>query len=286
MVKYCKGETVLGKATKPMTIVREHWQLLLDLCHFSQDLNPLWDTKSLLISLRTLANPALLDLKNIQSQEEKFSFLTHYFFSDLNFQCLESASQDLSLHFLPEVLRRKSGPTPLLMLLFCTLLEESGISCQVTSCRRRYLLKVQLDGQLSIVDFAKKATPLSHHEIVDLINRGFDFSSGAMNSSCLVVEYLSEIKKQCRLQNRLQILSLVHSYLMKHQPFNLKHLSERALVAYETGNYRRAIEDIRSYFLYKQPEFTNTSLKKIYKLALKNQRNKSDDSNLSTGYQI
>ena len=51
----------------------------------------------------------------------------------------------------------------------------------------------------------------------------------------------------------MQIPVLVHSYLMKYQPFNLRTSRERARIAYETGDYRTAIEDIRNYFNTNNP---------------------------------
>ena len=80
------------------------------------------------------------------------------------------------------------------------------------------------------------------------------------------------IKARARVENNSQVLTLTHGYLMRYQPFNLKHLRERALLAYETGDYRRAIDDIRSYFQYKQPGLNNSQLKRIYKLALRRHR--------------
>lgn len=123
-----------------------------------------------------------------------------------------------------------------------------------------------------MVDFGNHCSFLKPFEIVDLINRGFDFSNGGMDTNMLIIEYLTLLKERARKENKLQILSMVHSYLMKYQPFNLKHLSERAIVAYETGDYKRAVEDIRNYFQYKQHDFTNEQLKKIYKIALKRKR--------------
>ncbi len=265
------GELDTARSTKPILMLKEQAQLILEICHFTQDLNPLWETRTTLKRLKSLSQPIVREVHDLESDEEKFEHLIQYFFKNLQFK-QKDKDIDLMGCFLPQVLSSKQGPTPLLMLLFCTLCEEAGIRAQVTSCRRRYLLKVQLDGRAHIVDFGRACQKLAPYEIVELINRGFDFSAGCMQSDCLVVEYLSLFKTLSRQEHKLQILSIVHSYLMRYQPFNLKHLSERALVAYETGDYKTAVDDIRSYFQYKQPEFTNLNLKRIYKLALKRTR--------------
>ncbi len=256
---------------KPMTLLREQGKLVLELCHFTQDLNPLWQTSALLNRLKDLSGKVISSSVALPNQDQQFTRIVDYFFNELGFQAKEKC-KNLQSCLLPQVLSSREGPTPLLMLLFCSLAEEVGIRTQISSCRKKFLLKVQLDGKTHVVDFAKKCKPLKPYEIVDLINRGFDFSGGSLRSDILVVEYLNQVKQLSRTENRLQILSLVHSYLMRYQPFNLKHLSERAVVAYETGDYKTAIEDIRSYFLYKQPELNNINLKRIYKNALKHVR--------------
>ena len=266
------GEEGSVSPVKPITMLREQSQLVLELCHFTQDLNPIWETRTLLQNLKSLSAPAIKRLGQNSCQEDNFKILVQYFFDDLAFSIRSSDKNKLQNSFLPNVLVSREGPAPLLMLLFCSLLEEAGIKAQITSCRVKYLLKVQLDDKSHIVDFKKSCGFLQPYEIVELINRGFDFSCGALNSDILVVEYLNLLKKLSRKENKLQILSMVHSYLMRYQPFNLKHLSERAIVAYETGDYRTALDDIRSYFQYKQPEFTNLDLKRIYKVALKKER--------------
>jgi regulator of sirC expression with transglutaminase-like and TPR domain len=174
--------------------------------------------------------------------------------------------------FLPHVLHSRQGPTPLLMLLFHTLCEEHGLRLQLISCSPPYLLKVQLDNLDYIMDFEQKCQMLESAQIVELINQGFDFSAGAISPQSLVIEYLEQVKEKARQENEAQVLTLTHGYLMRYQPFNLRHLRDRALLAYETGDYRTAVDDIRSYFQYKHSGFGNDPLKKIYKLALKHQR--------------
>ncbi len=257
---------------KSISILRDQTKLVLELCHFTEDLNPIWGARSTIKKLKTLSTPIIETCKELDCQNEKLKALTHAFFHRLGFQACGKQAP-LQACFLPQVLSSREGPLPLLMLLFCSLSEEVGIRTQIGSCRKRYLLKVQLDGCTQVMDFAKNCQRLEPHEIVELINRGFDFSTGALSCDTLVVEYLNRLKHLARQENRLQILSLVHSYLMRYQPFNLKHVSERARVAYETGDYRTAIDDIRSYFLYKQPEFNNLDLKRIYKIALRRARN-------------
>lgn len=266
------GDLGVQRPPKPISILREQTKLVIEVCQFTQDLNPLWQTRSSLERLKSLSFPILESVKTGKTQQIQFDCLVHSFFEDLGFQ-VRLQSESLQTCFLPQVLSSKEGPAPLLMLLFASLAEEAGIKTQVTSCRTRYLMKVHLDGRTHVVDFAQKCKALEPYELVELINMGFDFSNGTLCSDILVVEYLNELRNMARLEKRLQILSLVHSYLMRYQPFNLKHLSERAVVAYETGDYKTAIDDIRSYFLYKQPEFNNLDLKRIYKMALRRVRN-------------
>lgn len=252
----------------PITILRDQTQLVLEICHFTQELNPLWQTRALMEHLQQISHAALLNAKEAPTQEKAFAYLIDFFFEELSFQ-IRTQNQTLQSCFLPQVLLSREGPASLAMLLFCSLAEEAGLRVQVSSCRLKFLLKIQLDGKSHIVDFQQKCRPLKPYEIVDLINRGFDFSNGCLTDDCLVVEYLNDLKELARKEDRSQIQALIHGYLMRYQPFNLKHLSERAVLAYETGDYLTAIEDIRSYFQYKQEERNNINLKRIYKMALK-----------------
>lgn len=266
------GDIQGTRPKKVMALLKEQGQLVVEICHFTQDLNPVWQTKSTFESLNLLSQPFVESIKETHDDEIIFEKAVQYFFKHLKFKNIASKKCTLSQCFLPTVLKNKMGPTPLLMLLFSSFLEQCGIKVQITSCRKRFLIKVQLNGHARIVDFNKKCQSLDADDIVDLINSGFNFADGAMGKDILAVEYLNLLKTLARKEQKLQILAMVHSYLMRYQPFNLRHVSERARIAYETGDYKTAVDDIRSYFQYKQPEFTNLDLKRIYKMALKKEK--------------
>lgn len=266
------GELGLEEPKRAISLLREKGRLLSELCHFTQDLNPLWSAHDTVTMMKNLSQPWRHNLESLNDQHLILRQASQYFFKDLGFNIVSASEISLAHSFLPEVIKQRRGPAPLLMLLFSILLEESGVKVQITSCRNRFLLRLQIDNRIQMVDFYKMCAPLDPDDIVDLINQGFDFSSGGLQSDALVVEYLNHLKAKAREENKLQILSLIHSYLMRYQPFNLRHLSERAIVAFETGDYKTAVDDIRSYFQYKQPEFTNLDLKRIYKKALKKER--------------
>ncbi len=260
---------------KVVTLLKEQGKLVLEICYFTQDLNPAWPTKSVIESLNALSQPFLNSIKGIKDQEIIFEKAVHYFFNQLHFKKIATKNLSLSHCFIPDTLHTRTGPTPLLMLLFASFLEQCGIRVQISSCRKRFLLKIQLNGRARIVDFSKKCRTLDADDIVELVNSGFNFSDGTLGKDILAVEYFNLLKTLARKEQKLQILAMVHSYLMKYQPFNLRHLSERARIAYETGDYKTAINDIRNYFQYKQPEFTNLDLKRIYKIALKKEKSLS-----------
>ena len=262
-------EAGLHKAEeRPLKPLREQGKLVFELCHFTQDVNPLWGARELLTQFEELSQPGLRAMDSDLEDEKRFHSLVPFFFQDLGFRC---AQKPLSLKelFLPQVLSSRKGPCSLLMLLFCYLCEQAGLSVRAAFCEKRHLLRVQFMGRHHILDFEKECEPLESYQLVDLINEGVNFSQGPLPSDQLVVDYLNHLKKGARQENRLHVLSLVHSYLMRYQPFNLKHLSERATVAYETGNYKMAMDDIRHYFQYNSPQFNNSYLKRIYKQALK-----------------
>lgn len=262
------GELQSIKKEPTFRVLDNQWRQLLEVCHYTEDLNPAWQTKILQEELKELS-PPLQPIKSLEQDFERYQAATAYFFETLNFQILDDSDISLQNCFLPSVMKSRQGPASIIMLLLVCLLEECGINTQVSSCRDQYLLKVQLDEKTNILDLNNPQKFLKPHEIVELINQGFDFSNGALDSNCIVIEYLNLIKELSHNNKKLHLLSMTHSYLMKYQPFNLKHLSERAIVAYETGDYKRALEDIRSYFQYKQSHFTNQQLKKIYRKALR-----------------
>lgn len=263
------GEMGAESRPKRFLLLKEQWPLVLELCHFTEELNPQFKTIHLLNHLKNLSQPIRNDIAKWESDEEKFYKVVQYFFDILGFSFGENTKMSLEESLIPSILLTRRGPEPVLMLLLCALFEECNVQVHITSCRAQYLLKVQFDHRSYIVDFKKKCAKLQHSEIVELINSGLNFSQGCLNSNSLVIEYLDHLKFSARQENQLKMLSQIHSYLMKFQPFNLKHISERAVVAFETGDYRSAVEDIRSYFQYKHGELSNSNLKNIYKLALK-----------------
>ena len=113
--------------TKPIQLLREHWQHLLGLCHFTHDLNPIWETKSLQSHLKALSQDTTQQAMEFSCLSHRFDFLCQAFFQDLKFEVILEEELQLNISLLPQVLLSRRGPAPLLMLLFTTLLEE----CQI-----------------------------------------------------------------------------------------------------------------------------------------------------------
>ena len=254
-----------------LSLLRKHWQLSLELCHFTSELNPLWPTKVL---RRKILN-IMADLKQLNladcSDLEKLERLRHFFFHQKAFSITPPEEQTIQNNLLPYILSSRKGPPEILLLLFSTLAEFIELKVQCHVRQGRYLLKVFIDEKPQIVDFRKNAKFLEPYEIVELINEGIDFSKDH-NHSRVIVRYLYLLRRLAKRERDLSTLAHTHSYLMKYQPFNLKHVSERAKVAYMTGDFRTAITDIRSYFLYRSPGMNSQSLARIYRMARKKQK--------------
>ena len=262
-----RGDLRTLDASYGISLLKGQWKLILELCHFTEDYQHLWSTKDIQVRIQLLKHELLRLTDSNASEDDKLASLIHFFFYQKCFTPTEYQEVNLQNAFLPYTLTARKGPNEILMLLFTALAESLGLKAQVTSASVKYLLKVQIHNKPHIIDIGNRGSILQPYEIVELINRGFDFSARCPSPTGLMVEYLNLLKLVARKYGDLHLLTLTHSYLMKYQPFNLKHLSERAMVAYQTGDYKTAIEDIRSYFLYKSPEMTNYHLKRIYKLA-------------------
>ncbi len=268
-------ETKELEASPYFLLLQEQWQLLFELCHFTESLNPRWKRKTLQAKLQKLGQPLVFRTRALKCDEEKLKIIKQYFFKELGFKIIKESNLSFQDCLLPFVLSRRQSPAPLLMLIFCCFLEECGLKARNISCHLTNLLKVQINGNPCIINIDRHGEFLEPHEVVGLINRGLNFSSSWLGSNILVIRYLNLIKKLARQAARLQALSLTHSYLMKYQPFNLKHLAGRAMTSFEKGDYQKTIEDIRSYFQYRQSGHPNQDLKKLYKLALSKEKSKN-----------
>lgn len=266
------GDIEALRSSPSFLVLNEKWQLIMELCHFTEEINPVWSTQSSIQQLKALSRPAMQKITSHIKDHEVFEILVHFFFKQCGFECSAPKEHGLQSLFLPHVLNSRLGSPALLMLLFCALLEEAGLKVQLVSCHQRYLLKIRLAGQWRIIDFERHGQALEADEVVSLVNQGFEFSPGRLDSSALAIVYLNQVKDQARQEKDVTTLNITHSYLMRYQPFNLRHLRERAQLSYETGDYRRAVDDIRSYFQYKPSDFTNEPLKRLYKLALRKVR--------------
>ncbi|MCB0379253.1 MAG: hypothetical protein KDD33_12240 [Bdellovibrionales bacterium] len=252
---------------QPIFLLNNQWKLSLELCHFCSEFNPSWSPQILQSQLHKLYKNLAKRVEGLGQEQDRLDTLIDYFFRQMGFNALDSSQLSLERCFLPYVLSCRQGPPELLMLLFTTLAEKIDLRVQVMACRKHFLLKVYIHERPQIVDVLNQGRCLQPYQIVDLINEGLDFASQELTTHCIVISYLNQLKARAKKEQHLQLLSLIHSYLMKYQPFNLRHISERALVAYQSGDYKKAAEDIRSYFVYKSPEVTNYHLRKIYKLA-------------------
>ena len=210
--------------------------------------------------------------KNLKCDEDRLKIINRYFFEEPGFETIKESRLNFQNSLLPSVLSRHQSPIPLFMLIFCCFLEECGLKARNISCELANLLKIQVNGSPRIINIDCRGEFLKPHEITDLINKGLDFSNNWLDSRTLVIKYLNLIKKLARKTENLQTLSLIHSYLMKYQPFNLKHLADRAMISFERGDYQKTIEDIRSYFQYSRSDEPNQALKKLYKMALLRQK--------------
>jgi len=216
------------RETRPVLLLGEKWKLLLELCHFTQSLNPLWDTGQLQRSLKSLSQPAIVLAQNIQDEEERFLFLVDYFFKTLNFSIDNPQESQLLNSFMPQILVSRKGPSQLLLLLLMALLEQCHLKMSLCSPKQRLVFKVHLNRKVQLFDFTSQCAHVGTSDLIQLINGGYDFSGQPTPVSALVVEYLNRIANLARRERKLQILSITHSFLMKYQPFNLVHLSERA----------------------------------------------------------
>ena len=255
------------RSDQHILLIKNQWKLALEVCHFTSEYNPHWPASSTQKQICHLMAEAKAFCPTPANDRKTLQNLIQFFFYHKGFDPVPANSLTLPEFFLPYVTHSRKGPTELLMLLFTTLAENLGLKTQVISCKKYFLLKICLDNKPCILDFTKKGQILDPYEIVSLINAGIEFSKTKYDNNKIVIRYLQQVKRIAKKNFELPLLSLTHSYLMRYQPFNLKHLSERAIAAYQTGDYRSAVDDIRSYFLYKSPEVTNTHLKRIYKLA-------------------
>ena len=262
------------KTSPYFLVLQEEWPFLFELCHFTEILNSRWQSKTLQKKFHELGQPLVFRTKALKCDKEKLKVINQYFFKELGFKAIKESHLNFHNCLLPSVLSRRQAPTPLLMLILCCFLEECGLKAKNISCELTNLLKIQINGQACIINVDCHGKLLKPDEIVGFINKGLNFSNNWLGSNALVIRYLNLIKKLARQTENLQALDLIQSYLMKYQPFNLKHLAERAMTSFKKGDYQKTIEDIRSYFQYRQSGETNQALKKVYKLALIKEKSK------------
>lgn len=266
-----------------MTLLGEHGKHLMELCHFTHELNPLWEPRVLQQQIRSLAQDSINEAKKIDEASERFCYLNGRFFDDIQFCTLQKEHFDLNEILLPQVLISRQGPASLLMLLYCALMEECGLKIGIHRSKKKNLLRIHMNHRSYWVNFDKKCCRLDTGDIVQLVNENEDFSQGDGSSDQLMVRYLEIFKESARKAAKRQIETIVHSHLMKYQPFNLKHICERATVAFDVGNYQMVIDDIRNYFQYKQPKVNSDRLVRLYRQALrrKKQPNVTDPGNFN-----
>ena len=267
-------ETKSLKVSPYFLLLEKEWPFLLELCHFTEALNSQWKSKTLQAKLHELGQPLIFRTKSLRCDEEKLKVINQYFFKELEFKTIKKSQLNFHNSLLPSVLSRRQAPTPLLILILCCFLEECGLKTKNITCELTNLLKVQINGKPSIINIDSCGEYLNSNQIVGFINKGLNFSKSWLDSNTLVISYLNLLKKLAHQSGKLQALGLIQSHLMKYQPFNLKHLEGRAVTSFAKGDYRKTIEDIRSYFQYRQSGKTNQTLKKLYKLALIKEKSK------------
>ena len=251
-----------------LTLLKHYKKMALEICHFASEVDPACHAQKIYNQLRGITAELQEQLPETRSDREKVEGLIHFFFGHLGFQISHSAPSSLRSLLLPEVLDNRQGPREVLALIFLTLAEAVNLKIELNSDSSSHLMKVFIDDHPTIIDFDRRGHFLEPYEIVDLVNHGIDFNHSPP-PELPVILYLRLLKKMARDKNQFGILTKVQSHLIRHQPFNLKYLSERALIAYESGNFREAIEDIRDYFLYRSSDISNFKLKNVYRMARK-----------------
>ena len=238
--------------------------MTVEMCHLAQQIRPDLDTRK---SFRMIGKHSRIARQFSSlgySQKDLYQKICHYFFDEMGMNLHKTSELSVADCLVPRVIQNGGGPKTLVALLFVSLLEEAGFSISGTQCHDPLIFKIKVDGRSEMIDFENRGAFLGRSQLIDYINQGKNLSKCTEQGYPLVINYLYELKRLSEACSSDSTTRLIHTRLMSYEPYNLSHLKNRALLAYETGQYRLAWKDLHSYFFYTTPESSQNKLRGIY----------------------
>jgi regulator of sirC expression with transglutaminase-like and TPR domain len=199
----------------------------------------------------------LATLCDNKTDEEVFQILNNFFFQIKNFKISTSP------FLLDSVLNERNGCGIAVALLYLHLARTLDLDVHLVHWPLHTILKWENQGSAQFLDLSQGGRFLSADEILEIVNIHKE-QVRTLSMSESLVQYLTYISMNYRQSQELEQLHKVLNLILKIEPENTRHLSERALLRRDLGLHKEALCDLKRFFSFIDKNSASPQLVETY----------------------
>lgn len=191
------------------------------------------------------------------TEAERFELLNRYYFKTKGFQVLQLTPQEAQERhlLLKPVLESRAGAPLAIALIYLHFAAHLDLPAYLIQLRNHFLLKWVRGGHSSYIDLCNEGRLVSEEELVQIVARTNELSSGVETLSILPNRktFLRYTEDLLRVYERLQAferLYAIYNVILKVEPQNSRIIGRRALLCRQMGLDKEALADLKRYFSF------------------------------------
>ncbi|MGF1547491.1 MAG: SirB1 family protein [Thiotrichales bacterium] len=208
--------------------------------------------------------------------KERLVRLNHYLFDELGFRGNDDDYYDPRNSLMDEVIERRTGVPITLALIYMTLARHIGLDLEGVSFPGHFLVKLNLDEHLIVLDPYHGGISLGEDELLSLLrhhHHDADASQlgqwlAAASSHDILLRLLRNLKIIYRQQQDHLRTIEVYNMLLAIDPTQHEERRERGLLLRELECNHSALEDLSAYLDTQQAELDDEESEQLRTLVL------------------
>jgi regulator of sirC expression with transglutaminase-like and TPR domain len=197
--------------------------------------------------------------------------LAEYLFEDQGFKSADDALADIDEIVLSDVLQKRVGVPMALGLVLKSLAEKSGLDARFIKFPGFSILKSKDEHGTQYLDLKKRGKILTRDEILELLHeeallqkRSEQISFECLEDEEIISNYLSRLGLEYQDRRDDPKSLVIYEALLSLQPKNLSVLRDRSLAYYRLNRFGDALQDLKRFFSFSNPEQQPRELLELY----------------------
>lgn len=201
---------------------------------------------------------------SLPSETQRLEMLNKFFFIEKAFRIIPAEKSQDMFFIVGSVLAEKTGSPTLISLLYKRFARALNLEVCILSSRTHSILKWKsLKGSV-FLDLEKGGRSLEAGELVERLRGEYPRRFERLTEAELALQHLQEWASFLALEERLDQLLFVYTATIALFPNSITTLGRRALVNAKLGFKREALQDLKRYFSFADPQSCPSDLKDLF----------------------